>query len=623
MEYHVSKKGSDLNIGSIEAPFLTISKAASVADKSDTVIVHEGLYRECVTVKRGADYDRNRITFKAADGEKAIISGSEEIKNWEKVSGTVYKAVVQNGIFGEYNPYSDEIYGDWLVRPVEYKIHTGQVFINGNSLIESPVLEDLEENKWHAEVKENETEIYVNFGEFNPADNLVEINVRKACFVAGNIGIDYITVSGFEMRHAATQWSPPTAEQTGLLCANWCKGWIIENNDIHHSRCSGICLGKDRSTGHNYHTIHHKKTGHICQLETVFASVQRGWSKEIVGSHIVRNNTIHDCGQAGVVGHMGCAFSEVYGNHIYNILATEFVGWEVAGIKFHAAIDTYIHHNNIHNCSRGLWLDWQAQGARVSSNLFFNNDDAQDFFVEVTHGPHMIDNNIFGSTWSLENAAQGGAFVHNLFAGTERNRAVADRYTPYHYPHSTAVKGVVRIYIGDNRFLNNIFIGGDAERKGSICGEISYGNFQFNGCPSTVDEYVEQIIELNEFDLRDTVNSPVCINNNSYFAGSKPFEDEVNKSESDINPNIKFTEENGCFYMELELDEKMFALQTDIIKSFDLPVPLYSEAQFENADGTEIVIDKDFLGNVRSTTPTVGPIEDLKPGMNKILVWSK
>jgi alpha-L-arabinofuranosidase len=46
-------------------------------------------------------------------------------------------------------------------------------------------------------------------------------------------------------------------------------------------------------------------------MEAVFRALQIGWSKEKIGSHIIRNNVIYDCGQNGIVGHMGCAFSEI------------------------------------------------------------------------------------------------------------------------------------------------------------------------------------------------------------------------------------------------------------------------------------------------------------------------
>ena len=70
---------------------------------------------------------------------------------------------------------------------------------------------------WYGEVKEEETTIWANFHEHDPNEQLVEINVRPACFYPDRPGIDYITVRGFEMAQAATPWTPPTADQPGLL----------------------------------------------------------------------------------------------------------------------------------------------------------------------------------------------------------------------------------------------------------------------------------------------------------------------------------------------------------------------------------------------------------------------
>ena len=39
-------------------------------------------------------------------------------------------------------------------------------------------------------------------------------------------------------------------------------------------------------------------------MEAVFRALKIGWSKEKIGSHIIRNNVIYDCGQNGIVGHM-------------------------------------------------------------------------------------------------------------------------------------------------------------------------------------------------------------------------------------------------------------------------------------------------------------------------------
>ena len=53
-----------------------------------------------------------------------------------------------------------------------------------------------------------------------------------------------------------------------------------------------------------------------------------------------------------------------------------------------------------------------------TGNLLHDNDEAHELFVEVNHGPDLVDNNIFLSSKFLLNWPQGGAFVHNLMTGT-------------------------------------------------------------------------------------------------------------------------------------------------------------------------------------------------------------
>ena len=312
---------------------------------------------------------------------------------------------------------------------------------------------------WYAEVEDDATTIWANFQGADPNANTVEINVRRSVFYPTEHHVDFITVRGFELAQAASPWAPPTADQPGLIGPNWAKGWIIEDNRIHDAKCSAISIGKEGSTGHNYATVRRDKPGYQYQLESVFAARQIGWDREHVGSHIIRRNTIYDCGQNGIVGHLGCVFSTIEDNHIYNIaLKREFYGYEIAGIKLHAAIDVTIRHNRIHDCSLGTWLDWQAQGTRVSRNLFYDN--RRDLFVEVSHGPYLVDHNVFASPASLELFSQGGAFVNNLVCGTVSLEPVLDRPTPFHVPHSTQVAGYAAIYGGDDRHIGNIFLGG-------------------------------------------------------------------------------------------------------------------------------------------------------------------
>src|SRR5699024_9159724 len=81
---------------------------------------------------------------------------------------------------------------------------------------------------WHAEVTAATTVLTANFGGADPRSRLVEINVRRSVFQPEANHVDYITVRGFEICHAATPWAPPTADQPGMVGPNWAKGWIIE-----------------------------------------------------------------------------------------------------------------------------------------------------------------------------------------------------------------------------------------------------------------------------------------------------------------------------------------------------------------------------------------------------------
>lgn len=37
--------------------------------------------------------------------------------------------------------------------------------------------------------------------------------------------------------------------------------------------------------------------------------------------------------------------------------------------------------------------------------------------IEVSHGPYLVDNNVFASPVMFQNWSQGGAFVNNLICG--------------------------------------------------------------------------------------------------------------------------------------------------------------------------------------------------------------
>lgn len=110
-----SPNASDANAGTYDAPFKTISKAAAVAMAGDTVIVKEGVYREELIPKNDGTAV-SPITFKAAEGEKVVISALEEIKGWGRLGDT-----------------------DTFIAPMPWDLGTtrNQIFIDGKPLNEA------------------------------------------------------------------------------------------------------------------------------------------------------------------------------------------------------------------------------------------------------------------------------------------------------------------------------------------------------------------------------------------------------------------------------------------------------------------------------------------------------
>ncbi len=614
-ELHVSVSGNDRNDGSRSRPLRTISAAAQIAQPGDVITVHEGTYRERVTPPRGGESDTKRIVYQAAQGERVIIKGSEVIRDWKPFLGNVWKAKVPNSVFGNYNPYKDVIAGDWFTdkgRPH----HTGEVYLSGKSLFETHLLERVLDPQpyqdardpagslltWFSESDDKYTYIYANFQGRNPTDELVEINVRDSCFYPDQPGRDYITVRGFRMCHAATQWAAPTAEQIGLIGTHWSKGWIIENNSISDSKCSGITLGKDRKTGHNVWTKDPGKDGATHYNEVVVRALDAGWSREKIGSHVVRNNIISNCEQTGICGSLGAVYSVIEDNHIHGIWAKrQFTGAEMAGIKLHAAIDVIIGRNRIHNAGRGLWMDWMAQGTRITRNLCYDNT-TDDLFVEVDHGPFLVDNNIFLSPVSLQDWSEGGAYVHNLMTGRIVSRPEPNRSTPYHKAHSTALAGLTTTKGGDDRFYNNIFVGrAEPAREGSTNQRAEgFGLWVYDG-----REY------------------PLATGGNVYFNGARAYAGETDPLRlPGINPGIEVTEEGGDVYLQLRLGPELEEAGTTPVTTGLLGKAKVTQLGYENPDGSQLAVDTDYFGKKRdSGKPTAGPFENIQPGDIRLKVW--
>ena len=646
--------GRDGN-GSKEMPFKSISQAAKQAVAGDEVLVSPGVYREYVAPANGGTED-NRIVYRSTQPLGAVITGAELLPDWKRYEGTTWTASVDNSIFGSYNPYTTFVYGDWYFAGKTK--HTGAVYLNDKMLYEAESLEaciqgdvypcswepEASKYKWYAEQKDGRTVFYANFHDYDPNAEKIEINVRKRCFMPEKTGVSYITVSGFNINKAATNWAPPAAYQDGMIGPHWSKGWIIEDCDISNSKCAGISVGKyyDEQNDH-YFTCKHVKTPTQMERDAVCRGQYHGWLKEKVGSHIIRRNNIHHCEQGGIIGRMGGVFSIIEDNHIHHINnMMELGGAEIAGIKMHAAIDVIMRRNCIHDCTMGIWTDWEAQGTRITQNLLYNNQKpkfvaslkggmmSQDIFVEVGHGPTLIDNNILLSDVSLRMATQGVAMVHNLICGafTSVGRGTDDiidgslrqRYTPYHIPHRTEVMGFMTILHGDDRFYNNIFIQkwpvqteADGTSGTTEVENREVGTHVLDAYP-VYDEWIKNfeldndtpnMIEMAPYHFRPL---PVWSEGNVYLAGAKAYKNETHKLQMEAQGlKLDLVEKNGSPVLDTNLYDFIKDFTVRMINTDTLGCAFEPEQQYENPDGTPITFDTDYLGNHRGAVVIPGP----------------
>ena len=655
MVYYVNAAAERDGDGSRERPFRQVNDAARIARPGDEVIVAPGIYREYVCPKF-AGTEENRIVYRSEVPGGARITGAEELKGWTKRPDGVWTARVKNSLFGSWNPYTEMVGGDWYFAPMVR--HTGAVFVNDLMMYETVTLEECvkaepdpaawnkEEStwKWYTEQDGDETVLYANFHDLDPNAENVEIAVRRNVFMPSENGIGYITVQGFKMDKAATTWAPPAAYQDGLMGPHWSRGWIIEDCEICNSRCCGISLGKYRDPENDmYFFTKHVKSPTQMERDAVCRGQYHGWLKEKVGSHLVRRCHVHHCGQTGIVGRMGAVFSTIEDCHIHDVSNTaQLGGAETAGIKLHAAIDVTIRRNHIHHCIQGVWLDWEAQGARVSRNLFHDNmrpegtPQAQgamfstDVFIEVGHGPTLIDNNIMLSKVSITIPSEGIAAVHNLMLGafTLINSGVDSivngqrepRYTPYHIRHRTEVAGFMTILHGDDRVYNNIMIqhypiehpdwGNDAhecEKVGTKAFDI-FPSYEEWVAPFKLDEPGPDMGGLGTYHFG---HLPAWVGGNAYFGGAEAGRHEHTGFVSEEKPEICLEERDGRWVLKTNVYDLLKDFRAGIITTETLGKAFEPEQRFENPDGTAITLDTDYLGDHRGTSAMPGPFAEM------------
>jgi len=376
-------------------------------------------------------------------------------------------------------------------------------------------------------------------------------------------GLGYITVEGLTFRHAASNWAPPVVElQTGAVGPRLGKRWIIRNCAVTDCRCVGIILGQAPGVD----------TTEI----------------DAYGDHVVCGNVIRRCGQAGIAGQKGATRSLIVGNLIEDTnYRREFGGWETAAIKFHNSVDTVIRGNLIRGVYRqkegafGIWIDFANQGVRLSGNLIYRTE-AATVFLEMNHGPTLVDNNIlFGP--DVRSNSEATVFAHNLFVDCGYVYAPdTRRQSAYYRPHTAKAVGKGPGVARDDRWFNNIFVRRGLDRVRNAEGYASDYNVFLEGAQKSSFGDVHGLVDphVTGFAIQDA-----------------PLGATVTFSVGEGVPGLK-----GPW-----VDAALVGVFRTVGQTL------------EDREGRPLRVDRDFRGE-EFTRPVPGPLSDLKAGPN-VVAW--
>jgi len=466
--YHVacqSPDAADDSPGTEEKPFKTIGRAAALLQPSEKVVVHEGAYRECVCPARGGTGPGQMIAYEAAAGESVCVKGSEiwrpafrrsegyRLKPWgadpAAPGPTVWMADLPPGMFVGYNPFaalnvSAEFWTftrEWTKEEVErFLMRRGMVFADGRPLRQVFRASDLADTDGACWVEDPGLRIHLRLSrDADPSGVQFEVTAREQVFAPKQRELGYIRVSGFQMEHAADGIPVP---QRALLSTGRGHHWIIEDNQIRWANACGMDVGAE-----TWHSAYQKRPG----------------------SHIIRRNTVSDCGACGIAG-PSPDHTLVEDNIIERIGALDVERiWECAGLKFHTCTGALFRRNIFrhiqHAC--GLWLDVSNRNCRITGNVFADIESVQGgVYLECSHDLNLVDSNVFWDIRSLmrppgwrsggfgvnSDSGENAVVAHNLFGRL-------DGYAVY--LNLVQAERIIDGRVGlcrRHRVLNNVFV---------------------------------------------------------------------------------------------------------------------------------------------------------------------
>jgi len=424
--YHVAcqhPNASDDGPGTEDHPFATIGRAARELKPGEKVIVHSGVYRECVRPARGGEGSDRMIAYEVAPGEEVFVRGSRvwapEFKpsedwNFRRLpqGAKVWEGELPEEWFVGYNPFMTMNFSseyttftrDWSTEEIQcFMLRRGIVFADSRPLRQVFRPYDLANADGAFWVEDPGLRIHLRlWDDADPGESTIEATTKEQVFTPAEQCLGYIRVSGFHFEHAADGIPVP---QRAMVSAARGHHWIIEDNHIRWANACGIDVGNE--------------TWHRPRQEEPDTS----------GHHIIRRNHVSDCGICGIAAVGNNAYSLVEDNTIERIGDKNIERiWETGGLKFHTCDSVLIRRNVFRHIRHapGLWLDYLNRNCRVTANVFADIESIHGgVYIEVSHDLNVVDHNILWDVRGLGRPRTGyGVDVdtgeecivaHNLF----------------------------------------------------------------------------------------------------------------------------------------------------------------------------------------------------------------
>ena len=358
----------------------TISEAATKAKPGDTIMIHDGIYRETVTVEKSGTAEKP-IRFRAAPGENVIITGADAIREWRKEPGgeNIFSAPWPHRFIGwnRTGTHPDDDYHAMIGR-------CEQVFILGHPLLQVLDRGKLSRGTFYADLDARRIYVCPRDGmDLSKEPPLVEASSRLMLWRSKGA---YVHLSGVRFRYAANM------AQHGAALFEGDHG-VVEDCVFESMNSSGATFS-------------------ACNL-------------------IVRRCVFQDNGQLGFGA-----------NRAHDLLFTECTvrnnnvkgfsrGWEAGGDKLVLCRGAVLEKSQfVGNHGNGVWFDIGNEDCVVRNCLIADNEDA-GIFYEISYGLHAHDNVIVGNGFNETPGSWGAAAAVSLSSSPgctiERNLMVGNR----------------------------------------------------------------------------------------------------------------------------------------------------------------------------------------------------